>query len=495
MINEEYKGSLPFNYDSFRRSSERNSLPIPIRKPSTMPTPNLVLPTIDGYTISHSLLMDNIPTDPYGFLLDERLVGTSLQSLKAFELEYSEKLERQAQRWASLVPVAKGDLAIFPPPSKKIKRALRKGLPKDLRPNAWFHYSGAQACQDAEPKRYVELIKLAKCQANFPLESQIDSDVSYTFANNRRFRTLKVHSPFLDLDPEEYFAQFALKRVLLAIAHAFPEVSYTNGLNSIVAALLLVTENEQRSFWITYQILSTLLPENYYVDMNLGCNVDQDVLGALIAWKLPAVYRKLQTLEISLHLVTATWFTHLYVDQLPFESLLRVWDSFLLEGSKVLFRIALALFKINQNALLEISDPFELAAFIRRMPKRQVDTIELIDMAFNGIGWFSHSWLAQERRQAAPYWNAKHSVRRFSRVSPAYCQTFPSQSLLSNARDFNCCAPAVSENVESPAPFRLALMEDDDSIIFEKPEEVSRPSSGAAKSSQSSILNSLMRGL
>lgn len=471
-LNDESQRSSSLEWDYHRlRSGERGSLPIPIRKP-TMPTPCLVLPTIDGYTISHSLLIDNMPTDSYGFLLDGRPLGDSLHTLKDFELRYTPKMERQAQRWANIVPVAKGDLAVLPPPSKKIKSALRKGLPRDLRDKAWFFYSGAQASQDAEPKRYVELVNLAKKHPNYPLEMQIDSDVSHTFSNNRRFRSLKITNPFIDiLNAEDCLAQASLRRILLAIAHAFPHVSYTNGLNSIGAALLLVTENEQQSFWIMYRILSALLPESYYADMNLGCNVDQDVLGALIAWKLPSVFRKLQTLEISLHLVTASWFTHLFVDQLPFESLLRVWDSFLFEGSKVLFRIALALFKINQEALLQITSPLELASFVRKMPKNQIDTIELMETAFHGIGWLGHSWLAQERRQALPYWKARHSVRRFSRVSPSYCQASPSPN--------------------SEQPRHLALM-DEPAPQFTMAEEIPMPipSSSTGSSSRSSFRTS-----
>jgi hypothetical protein len=37
------------------------SSPIPIKRPN-LPTPNLVLLTVDGYTVSHSLLVDNLPT-------------------------------------------------------------------------------------------------------------------------------------------------------------------------------------------------------------------------------------------------------------------------------------------------------------------------------------------------------------------------------------------------------------------------------------------------
>lgn len=460
------------------------SLPIRIKRPAgSSSTPSLVLPTIDGYTVSHSLLVDNIPTDSYGFMLDERF-GISSLAYRNFEKAYAAKCERQVQRWAGIVPLEKGDLVIFPPSNEKIKRALRKGLPKSLRARAWYYYSGAQALHEQEPKRYVELVKLASLADNAPLCSQIESDISHTFANNRTFRLLPVVSPFGSAPSanlaEEPASHAALRRILLAVAHAYPSVSYATGLNVVAGTLLLVTQDEVRSFWIMCCILERLLPANYYTDMNLGCNVDLEVLSALIAWKLPEIHARLQKLDISLHILTSTWFTHLFVDQLPFETLLRLWDCFLHEGSKVLFRVALALFKLNQSTITAIEDSFELAAFIRNMPRRQLDIISLMEMAFNGIGGLSSSWLAEERARLLPSWRAKHAVRRFSRVSPAYCQAPASSrsfSLPSNPAQFAPLVIAsrdqIAPAIPSQTPLRLAL--DDcqaETLFFERPQEM-----------------------
>ena len=39
----------------------------------------------------------------------------------------------------------------------------------------------------------------------------------------------------------------------------------------------------------------------------------------------------------------------------PFESVCRIWDIFLSEGIKIVFRVALAILKINEEALLRES--------------------------------------------------------------------------------------------------------------------------------------------
>jgi hypothetical protein len=51
------------------------------------------------------------------------------------------------------------------------------------------------------------------------------------------------------------------------------------------------------------------------------------------------------------------WFNTIFAYSLPFEHLLRVWDVFLLEGMKTVFRVGLALLASGQDHLL--AQPFE----------------------------------------------------------------------------------------------------------------------------------------
>ncbi len=44
--------------------------------------------------------------------------------------------------------------------------------------------------------------------------------------------------------------------------------------------------------------------------------------------------------------VTRSWFGSLFCTALPAETAVRIWDVLLLEGPKILFRVALALFKV-----------------------------------------------------------------------------------------------------------------------------------------------------
>lgn len=63
--------------------------------------------------------------------------------------------------------------------------------------------------------------------------------------------------------------------------------------------------------------------------------VDQRVLQDLLAEKLPRLTAHLGQHRIDLSLITFNWFLVVFADSLISDILLRVWDAFLYEGTKV----------------------------------------------------------------------------------------------------------------------------------------------------------------
>ena len=51
--------------------------------------------------------------------------------------------------------------------------------------------------------------------------------------------------------------------------------------------------------------------------------------------------------------MTVKWLVCLYIDVLPIQTTLRIWDCLLYEGHKVIFRVALALFGIRSERVRE----------------------------------------------------------------------------------------------------------------------------------------------
>ena len=72
--------------------------------------------------------------------------------------------------------------------------------------------------------------------------------------------------------------------------------------------------------------------------------VDQLVFRHLVGASFPRLTAHLEALGVQVAGVSSQWFLCLFVNSLPLESALRVWDSFLFEHcASVLFRVALAL--------------------------------------------------------------------------------------------------------------------------------------------------------
>ncbi len=59
------------------------------------------------------------------------------------------------------------------------------------------------------------------------------------------------------------------------------------------------------------------------------------------------------------------------------QTMLRIWDTFLYEGSKVLFRFAIAIFKYNEDNLLDIENSIGIFNHLRAMCQDATDVNKL----------------------------------------------------------------------------------------------------------------------
>lgn len=137
----------------------------------------------------------------------------------------------------------------------------------------------------------------------------------------------------------------SLRRVLAAYAARNPAVGYCQGLNFVAAAFLLFLP-EEGAFWCLAAVVERVLPGYFDAAMEVPA-LDARILAHLVQGAHPATARHLDALEVDLGSVTLHWFLCIFVNSLPLETCLRVWDLLFLEGSPVvLFRTALALVDI-----------------------------------------------------------------------------------------------------------------------------------------------------
>lgn len=63
------------------------------------------------------------------------------------------------------------------------------------------------------------------------------------------------------------------------------------------------------------------------------------------------------------------------------QSALRILDCFLLEGHKILFRVALAILKVNEAHILSMSDPVALFQYLKQVARHAFDVEQLFHVS------------------------------------------------------------------------------------------------------------------
>ena len=284
------------------------------------------------------------------------------------------------------------------PPEDRLKKLCRKGVPPELRKWVWSEVSGSQVRRTKHgPGYYAAAVEGGR---GGPCAHQIQLDVPRTFPA----------CAWIQSDA----GQAALRRVLFAFAHHNPTIGYCQGMN-YVAALLIVTmeHDEEAAFWVLSSLIDNpgdeeseendgdngdgddnnlhanqrgILYQDMYANDLSGCHVEMRSLRELVAVKLPHLASHMEGLRCDMSILATDWFLCLFCTSLPAETAARVWDALLHEGPKVLYRVALALLKMHEPALLATDNPGDLLRVARSAAAEEFDRDELMRVAFDGVG-------------------------------------------------------------------------------------------------------------
>lgn len=129
-----------------------------------------------------------------------------------------------------------------------------------------------------------------------------------------------------------------------------------------------------------------ILYQDMYARDLSGTHVEMRSLHALVATKLPALHDHLAALRCDMSILATDWFLCLFCTALPAEAAARVWDALLCEGPKVLFRVALALMRGSEPALLAAEDAGALLRAMRDAAADAHDRDRLMHDAFESVG-------------------------------------------------------------------------------------------------------------
>ena len=377
----------------------------------------------------------NSDDDPRFDLLGFRRDPSRFGLEEEFKMSYAPRLEKQDQQWVRRT--GSRDSPRGTPTVRRLpdlKKLVRLGVPAARRASIWPQLCRAEELRAAEPAGYfASLLDRPAAQPGeyaHAAERQIDLDISRTFPTHRLLSTAEGAAK--------------LRQILLAYSRRDPRVGYVQGMGFIAALLLIVLEEKETAFWCLVAIVEWLLPEEYYSSTLLGLRAEQAVFSELISAKLPRLAKLLETHGVCAELFATRWFVATFANALPVETTLRVWDTFMLEGVKVLHRVGLSLLKLCEPRLLRCADQqevlsvlceeqaqcvdcerllataFDRRAFLRSFPRSRIESLRRAhrarlmteeraslaaaeaSVAAGGGGWASTAALPQHLREASP---------------------------------------------------------------------------------------------
>ncbi|XP_044837747.1 TBC1 domain family member 24-like [Mauremys mutica] len=198
----------------------------------------------------------------------------------------------------------------------------------------------------------------------------------------------------------------AVKKILICLGNLFPDITYSPILPAVVALLLHYSEDEAQCFENVSRLIACNDSHTSYIDQSfLAHQASHMTFGDLANKHCPAAHRLIASTSENVFEVYSEWLGWIFGD-LPFDYAIRVLDVYLLEGQKVLYRIALAL--LRQHGLSVTSRELEVAnvkgdlkAFVQNI-REHLTVDKLLERAF-GIRLFSRKeiWLLQMANRKA----------------------------------------------------------------------------------------------
>uniref|UniRef100_A0A7N6B3N5 Rab-GAP TBC domain-containing protein n=1 Tax=Anabas testudineus TaxID=64144 RepID=A0A7N6B3N5_ANATE len=211
---------------------------------------------------------------------------------------------------------------------KKVKERCQKGIPPSLRGRAWLYLTGGKVKRAQNQGKFQEL-------DNHPGDPKwvdiIERDLHRQFPFHEMFAARGGHG------------QQDLFRVLKAYTLHRPEEGYCQA-QAPIAAVLLMHMPAEDAFWVLVQICEKYLPGYYSTGLE-AIQLDGEILYALLRRVSPVAHRHLKKHKLDPILYMTEWFMCAFSRTLPWASVLRVWDMFLCDGVKILFRVGLVLLK------------------------------------------------------------------------------------------------------------------------------------------------------
>ena len=203
----------------------------------------------------------------------------------------------------------------------------------------------------------MEGLYLKLAEAHNKWTTLISIDVPRTFSSGLRMNDAMLAS---------------LGRILNAYANLNPEVGYCQGMNFLVGLILRVVEGpldaskEEETFWVfaclmDYDGLRDFYREGFPLLMKYTI-----AFYDLMKIEVPDLYEHFEKEGISPSLFLHQWYLSLFINCLPFPTVLILWDGIICDGLPIVLSVSISLLKVLKNVLIKM-DFEQIIKFFKTM--------------------------------------------------------------------------------------------------------------------------------
>merc|ERR1719499_2418414 len=250
--------------------------------------------------------------------------------------------------------------------SSKLKSRIRKGIPNAFRTSVWERLAELAKYEQLHQQRYEAELKGNqddKPESYFEfLCSESPDKSSISVIEHDLNRTFPKHADFQNGEG----GQTRLRKVLCAYACHDRDLGYCQGLG-FVTALFLMYYDEETAFWMLVAFLENEkynMRGIYLVGLPL-LHQRYFELEHLMKQKTPKLYKKLNEFDIRPVFYASKWFMTIFCYNSNFDCVLKIWDVFLNEGVKIVYRVALALLQNHEPAIVKLDSEEQVLSYIQ----------------------------------------------------------------------------------------------------------------------------------
>ncbi|RVE58294.1 hypothetical protein OJAV_G00207970 [Oryzias javanicus] len=234
-----------------------------------------------------------------------------------------------------------------PQDKEDIYRAICQGVPKSRRGDVWLLLSHQHRLRHRLPQRqhapdtpYHDLLKQLTAQ-----QHAILVDLGRTFPTHQYFSA------------QLGAGQLSLYNLLKAYSLLDTEVGYCQGISFVAGVLLLHMSEDQAFDMLKFLMYDLGIRRQYRPDM-VSLQIQMYQLSRLLHDYHRDLYSHFEEHEICPSLYAAPWFLTLFASQFPLGFVSRIFDFVFVQGTEVIFKVALCLLSSHEKEIIEC-DSFE----------------------------------------------------------------------------------------------------------------------------------------